>query len=264
MSRRNEGGLGWVFVFLALPFIVAAAAGIGSIMAMPALVPYLLVVDPVEAQNNTESLYGLLAASPCLALLLAWVIGRRRWSLRENLIRAVALLAASSAAALAVLLAGDYPGPMNIAGHQVALELAVPAASLLAILVAVPVIRFLDGLGLGLRRAGAGPLEGEIWWGTVAFRNGITDPEGNTGKDRPFVVLRVFADTAEVLQITTQDKSHRDDHIPFSPGRNAQGRPVDRWLELVPRQVPRRDFRRRDDHRCPPKIWRRLNEKYAR
>jgi hypothetical protein len=73
------------------------------------------------------------------------------------------------------------------------------AASALAVAVAVWLLR---------RRVRAGrPSSGDIWWADVPYARG----EGS--KLRPCLVLRRRRDGIEVLKITSQDKSHRRDHV---------------------------------------------------
>ncbi|GAA2383012.1 hypothetical protein GCM10010432_46850 [Catellatospora methionotrophica] len=53
----------------------------------------------------------------------------------------------------------------------------------------------------------ARPHPGEVWWAYVAYE------DGSGGKVRPCLVIRTHADHVEALKITSQDKSHRRDHI---------------------------------------------------
>ncbi|GAA1413863.1 type II toxin-antitoxin system PemK/MazF family toxin [Catellatospora coxensis] len=52
-----------------------------------------------------------------------------------------------------------------------------------------------------------GPQPGEIWWADVPYE------DGPGSKVRPCVVLRVSGGSYEILKITSQDQSHRRDHI---------------------------------------------------
>ncbi|MFC7246426.1 type II toxin-antitoxin system PemK/MazF family toxin [Catellatospora aurea] len=52
-----------------------------------------------------------------------------------------------------------------------------------------------------------GPQPGEIWWADVPYE------DGTGSKVRPCVVLRVKRGAFEILKITSQDQSHRSDHI---------------------------------------------------
>jgi hypothetical protein len=51
------------------------------------------------------------------------------------------------------------------------------------------------------------PRPGEIWWAEVPYA------DGTGAKVRPCLVLRVDGRGADVLKITSQDKSDRDDHV---------------------------------------------------
>jgi hypothetical protein len=79
--------------------------------------------------------------------------------------------------------------------------------------------------------------------------------EGHDSKDRPFVILRVLPSHLEILQITSQDKSDRHDHISFWAASTDPYAVTDGWLELRVRQLSRYDLRRRDAAVCPDEIW---------
>jgi hypothetical protein len=51
------------------------------------------------------------------------------------------------------------------------------------------------------------PQPGEIWWANIAF----VDEPGS--KVRPCLVVRTHENTVEVFKITSQDRSHRWDHM---------------------------------------------------
>jgi len=57
------------------------------------------------------------------------------------------------------------------------------------------------------RPAGDGPNRGEIWWADVPFA------DGSGSKVRPCLILRRRRRGVLVLKITSQDKSHRGDHV---------------------------------------------------
>ncbi|WP_144125546.1 type II toxin-antitoxin system PemK/MazF family toxin [Catellatospora sichuanensis] len=66
------------------------------------------------------------------------------------------------------------------------------------------------GRPTGTKKAPApagGPQPGEIWWADVPYE------DGPGSKVRPCVVLRVKGGAFEILKITSQDQSHRRDHI---------------------------------------------------
>jgi hypothetical protein len=87
---------------------------------------------------------------------------------------------------------------------------------LLAVLVVVAAVVVLVG-----RRRGSGklrstapdeswlsrPQPGDIWWADIPFR------DGTGAKVRPCVVLRTHRRRVDVLRITSQDKSDRNDHL---------------------------------------------------
>jgi hypothetical protein len=66
--------------------------------------------------------------------------------------------------------------------------------------------------------AAARPRPGEIWWADVPYEDGAGS------KVRPCLVLRTGRYGAQVLKITSQDKSNRTDHvrIPPRPGTRAR------------------------------------------
>lgn len=105
--------------------------------------------------------------------------------------------------------------------------------------------RHLADVPLAPRRAGpvpeptpgSRPRPGQIWFAYVPFE------EGREGKDRPCLVLRCGPRAAEVLKITSQDKSrfprqYRALRLPGEDGRQS-------WLQLEgPRRVGYDAFRR--------------------
>ncbi|MFS0704080.1 type II toxin-antitoxin system PemK/MazF family toxin [Cellulomonas sp. 179-A 9B4 NHS] len=102
----------------------------------------------------------------------------------------------------------------------------VAAALVLVLLVVVAVAR---------RRPH--PRPGEVWFAWVPF----DDAPG--GKDRPVLVLRRAGRRVEVARFTSRDKGRRADHVRVA-GR-VPGLSRDSWLDLRPRTLPRRAFRRR-------------------
>jgi mRNA-degrading endonuclease toxin of MazEF toxin-antitoxin module len=55
----------------------------------------------------------------------------------------------------------------------------------------------------------SGPRRGEIWWADVPYS------DGTGSKVRPCLIVRRGLTGVVVLKITSQDKSHRRDHIPI-------------------------------------------------
>ncbi|GGL87528.1 MULTISPECIES: type II toxin-antitoxin system PemK/MazF family toxin [Micromonospora] len=102
-------------------------------------------------------------------------------------------------------------------------------------------------------RAPAGtPRSGEIWWADVPYA------DGDGSKVRPCLVLRVERRHAEVLKITSQDKSHRDDHVPIPTGDWDPDAERDSFLDLGdPIQVDLVAFENRAGT-CDQQLWRRI------
>lgn len=100
--------------------------------------------------------------------------------------------------------------------------------------------------------AGAVPQPGEIWWATVPYRDG----EGE--KRRPALVLGGDGRSYTILKITSQDKSHRHDHIEI-PTRTWDRRATyNSFLDLSePFQLNRLDFANRAGV-VDPATWQRV------
>ncbi|MFC8191814.1 type II toxin-antitoxin system PemK/MazF family toxin [Cellulomonas sp. NPDC057328] len=112
----------------------------------------------------------------------------------------------------------------------------VVAALVVVLLVAAAVLRG-RGRGRGRGRRGRRPRPGEIWFAWVPFE------DGGGGKDRPVLVLRRAGRRVAVARFTSQDKGSRRDHVRVPGG--VPGLSRDSWLDLRPRTLPRRAFRRR-------------------
>lgn len=93
------------------------------------------------------------------------------------------------------------------------------------------------------------PAAHELWNAFVTFED-----DDEEGKDRPVLVLSADGDGAEVLKITSQDKSRSDDYLPLPLERCHGVLSKESWLELRPTRVPLADFR---SYRglCPTWIW---------
>ncbi|MFE3450889.1 type II toxin-antitoxin system PemK/MazF family toxin [Nonomuraea sp. NPDC059194] len=93
----------------------------------------------------------------------------------------------------------------------------------------------------------AGPRTGEIWWADVPYTDSAKS------KDRPCLVLEVGDSYAQVLKITSKDKSGRDDHLRL---RNGLVDGYDQsWLQCAePRSVPLNSFRR-FEQRIDDETW---------
>lgn len=93
------------------------------------------------------------------------------------------------------------------------------------------------------------PKTHEVWNAFVVF-----EEDEDEGKDRPVVVMGADSTGADVLKITSQDKSRLDEFLPLPLERCHGVLTKDSWLELRPTRVPLEEFR---SYRglCPPWIW---------
>lgn len=97
-----------------------------------------------------------------------------------------------------------------------------------------------------------GPQPGEIWWADVPYE------DGPGHKVRPCVVLRTYRGGAEVLKITSQDRSDRPDHIEIPTRTWDQSADHNSFLDLTgPVRVPSASF---DDRAgtLDPRVWRQV------
>jgi mRNA-degrading endonuclease toxin of MazEF toxin-antitoxin module len=79
----------------------------------------------------------------------------------------------------------------------------------------------------GADRATDSPAPGEIWWADVPYA------DGTGSKVRPCLVLRTDSRGADVLKITSQDKSDRDDHVRIPTRDWDPGADHDSYLSLT-------------------------------
>ncbi|SBT52938.1 type II toxin-antitoxin system PemK/MazF family toxin [Micromonospora auratinigra] len=97
-----------------------------------------------------------------------------------------------------------------------------------------------------------GPRPGEIWWADVPYA------DGTGSKVRPCLVLRADGREAEVLKITSQDKSDRDDHVRIPTRSWDADADHDSWLDVSePIPVPVADFADKAGD-CDPELWRQV------
>ena len=99
--------------------------------------------------------------------------------------------------------------------------------------------------------AGA-PAAGEIWWADVPYA------DGSGSKVRPCLVLRVDPQGADVLKITSQDKSDRDDHVRIPTREWDPDADHDSFVNLAePVHIPLAGF---SNHvgTCDPALWRQI------
>lgn len=100
---------------------------------------------------------------------------------------------------------------------------------------------------------GSGPAPGEIWWADVPYT------DGTGSKVRPCLVVRTHPRGAEVLKITSQDKSDRDDHLPIPTAGWDRNATKDSWLDVSePHFVGDGDFRDRAAASCDARVWKRV------
>ncbi|RZD63253.1 hypothetical protein C0Q59_12445 [Streptomyces albidoflavus] len=207
--------------------------------------------------GRTSALPSALLLLPLLALLTAYGHQFARASARRRtggpvalpaLYRTLAVTGVFLAAGLVLtVLLGALLG---LVGHDADAGLGAAGIATLGMfflagraLVREP--RRLAGVPLAPRRTGpvpepapgSRPRPGQIWFAYVPFE------EGHDGKDRPCLVLRCGPRAAEVLKITSQDKSrfprqYRALRLPGEDGRQS-------WLQLEgPRRIGYDAFRR--------------------
>ncbi|MEU8080665.1 hypothetical protein AB0B31_35040 [Catellatospora citrea] len=274
MARRNNpSGCGCILLILVGPFLVSLAVSVpGTVLASPAVVAFLLARDPKQIAAY-PSWWAGVALAPLVAYLVVRFAGRGRVYARHriHLVRAGVLTALCAGAALLAMVlyqqhldattAATRPAPAGPQPLETSLPLVGPVAAGTTALLCYVVLRLLDRR-LPHRSQGEPhtqtapawlePRPQEIWWGEIEFR------DGDGAKDRPFVVLRALPHHLEVLQITSQDKAHRDDHLPFWTDSDDPYAVDDGYLELRVREVNKLGLRRRDAAYCPDEIWQRV------
>ncbi|MEU6413002.1 type II toxin-antitoxin system PemK/MazF family toxin [Microbispora sp. NPDC046933] len=98
----------------------------------------------------------------------------------------------------------------------------------------------------------AGPRPGEIWWADVPYE------DGPGHKVRPCVVLRTYRGGAEVLKITSQDRSDRADHVEIPTRTWDPDADHNSFLDLTgPVRVPVADFQDRAGT-LDARVWRQV------
>ncbi|MET7878500.1 type II toxin-antitoxin system PemK/MazF family toxin [Micromonospora profundi] len=96
------------------------------------------------------------------------------------------------------------------------------------------------------------PAPGEIWWADVPYA------DGTGSKVRPCLVLRADSRGADVLKITSQDKSDRDDHVRIPTRDWDPGAEHDSYLSLAePTRVDLAAFADRAGT-CDAGLWRKV------
>lgn len=216
---------------------------VGYALALPVAVPDLMAAQDPPLPPPTAEQYALLQGVPVAVAL--GVAAFTRWSRPSPwwsyLCHAAVVLVASRAA----VLWADTRFESAMLAHS--------GAAGLAAFLCHRAVRWWDDGGFNGGRHRPAPCE--IWHAYVPYR----DTEG--GKERYCVVMRPRLRHVEVLQITSQDKDRRDDHIripnvgwDFSSGK-------DHWVEIgLPPRLVRYDWFTdvRPKGRCPKPTWRQL------
>lgn len=98
------------------------------------------------------------------------------------------------------------------------------------------------------------PAAHEVWNAFVSYDDEDEDDGEEEGKDRPVLVLSTGGGSAEVMKITSQDKSRFGGYLPLPLERCRGVLTKESWLDLRPTRVPLEEFRRYRGL-CPPWIW---------
>ncbi|WP_446218919.1 type II toxin-antitoxin system PemK/MazF family toxin [Micromonospora sp. IBHARD004] len=102
------------------------------------------------------------------------------------------------------------------------------------------------------RRPATAPRPGEIWWADVPYA------DGTGSKVRPCLVLRADDRGADVLKITSQDKSDRDDHVRIPTRSWDADADHDSFLDVSePIRIPATAFEDRAGT-CDQTLWRQI------
>ncbi|MGC1215632.1 MAG: type II toxin-antitoxin system PemK/MazF family toxin, partial [Micromonospora sp.] len=110
----------------------------------------------------------------------------------------------------------------------------------------------------GAERPTADPRPGEIWWADVPYA------DGTGSKVRPCLVVHADNRGADVLKITSQDKSGRDDHVRIPTRDWDADADHDSWLDLAePLHVAADAFANRAGT-CDPDLWRQVRRLHGR
>ncbi|MFC5663081.1 hypothetical protein ACFP3U_08810 [Kitasatospora misakiensis] len=252
---------------------------LGYLLALPVLLPALMAAQTPPQHTNGGHLAVLVGVSYTVALLLDRLAARRRRRVAPWVVpvRPAVLAAASS---LVAHLVGAYAVPKVFGAQD-------PAAANGYTLQCLAVGALAWAWWLGVRawsgdpvarrparpaRTGGRPgrssartatvvrpTAGEVWVAMVPFRDRAEAARHYC------VVVGTRADYAEVLQITSKDKDHRDDYIRMeNEGWDRTGKPS--WIEIgiAPRRVPYESFLA--DHPqgpCPPDVWQEIQRRQA-
>ncbi|MED7947998.1 hypothetical protein PUR56_04105 [Streptomyces sp. BE303] len=264
---RRSGGGGCLNAFFMLIFFTV----LGYLLALPVLIPAVMKGQTPPLHATPAQVAILAGISYAVALLLDWQAGRRRRV--EPWVVPVRAAALTGLAALVAHLVGAYLAPQvfgvrdQAGANASALQCVVVGAIAWAWRLRVrswaggpPERSWTPPRRTDSRtRTVARPAAGEVWVAMVPFRDRAEAARHYC------VILQAQQGYAEVLQITSKDKDHRDDYIRMeNEGWDRTGKPS--WVEvgMVPRRVPYESFL--SDHPqgpCPPRIWREIQRRQS-
>ncbi len=262
-------------------------AVLGYLLALPVLIPALVAAQRPPRHTTAGQLAILVGIAYAVALLLDRRAGRGRRVARWVVPARAAVLTAVSSL-VAQLVGGSvvpkvFEGRDPASANGYALQCLAVGALAWAWRLAVrawagaPAERERPPRGPRASRADGGtrgaagsarasrtatvarPSAGEVWVAMVPFRDRAEAARHYC------VVVGTRAGYAEVLQITSKDKDHRDDYIRMeNEGWDRTGKAS--WVEIgiAPRRVPYESFL--SDHPqgpCPPGIWREIQRRQA-
>ncbi|WP_228984057.1 hypothetical protein [Streptomyces sp. DH12] len=218
--------------------LVLSVGFLGKLLVSPITVPDLMAAQAPPQHPAPGEWAVLLAVSAVTAFAVVGSAGRRRPGRGPALFLLTALLLG-----LCAVVALWVRGRVGSDGWTLGATLESLAAGVTAL-----------ALRGAVRRAERGrPLPGEVWLAMVPFR------EDDRRARHYCVVVARRRGHAEVLQITSQDKEGRRDHVwmPNDGWDPASGK--EHWVErgVAPRRVPYADFlKARPQGPCPRATWR--------
>jgi hypothetical protein len=104
---------------------------------------------------------------------------------------------------------------------------------------------------------GRPPAPGDVWFAELPF------DDGTGSKDRPCLVVRTFRHHAQVLKVTSADKSGRPDYVRMPVASWDPTAVRDSWLEPAPlRELPYAAFRRLAGP-CDTGVWEQVKRRHG-
>ncbi|GGK51559.1 hypothetical protein Ppa06_07810 [Planomonospora parontospora subsp. parontospora] len=245
------------------PYLVLRA-----VLLLAACVTAVLAAErsglPVTSVSGTWAGASLAAALACVAA----------WRMADGLapLPQLAWAAAVLGACVAVGVTTGVDGLAVLTGEQAGSGAALWAAFLLAVLQAAAVLLLGSAVWRLVRQLRTGtlsraadrsgglwpPRPGEVWYANVPFRE-----DGNESKDRPVLVLRASAGHADVLKITSQDKTGMPSHLHLPLARWHRVLNKESWLELRVTPLAYANFHDVQGL-CRPDVWRELGRRGLR